>query len=133
MGRTAAGVRGIRLKAKDEVVGFDIINGATKGKSDEANFLVVMERGFAKQTPLSDYRLQNRGGGGVKTAKITPKTGALVAGQIISEATEILALSQQGQIIRTPLDSIRTASRGTQGVRIMNVADQDKVAGIVLI
>ncbi len=133
MGRTAAGVRGIRLKAKDEVVGFDIINGATKGKSDEANFLVVMERGFAKQTPLSDYRLQNRGGGGVKTAKITPKTGALVAGQIISEATEILALSQQGQIIRTPLDSIRTASRGTQGVRIMNVADPDKVAGIVLI
>jgi len=133
MGRTAAGVRGIRLKSKDEVVGFDVITGKAKEKVSEVNFLVVMERGFAKQTPLSDYRLQNRGGGGVKTAKITPKTGALVAGQIVSEATELLALSKQGQIIRTMLESIRTASRGTQGVRIMNVAEGDTVAGIVLI
>ncbi|MEK7187638.1 MAG: DNA gyrase subunit A [Patescibacteria group bacterium] len=131
MGRTAAGVRGIRLKSKDEVVGFDIIAGA-KGKS-EGNFLVVMEHGFAKQTPISDYRLQNRGGGGIKTAKITPKTGALVAGQIVGNATELLALSKQGQIIRTPLEGVRTASRGTQGVRIMNVGEKDRVAGIVLI
>ncbi len=133
MGRTAAGVRGIRLKSKDEVVGFDIIAALNKGKAEEVNFLVVMEHGFAKQTPLSDYRLQNRGGGGIRTAKITPKTGALVAGQIISEATELLALSEKGQIIRTLLESIRTASRGTQGVRIMSVADKDRVAGIVLI
>lgn len=133
MGRTAAGVRGIRLKSKDEVVGFDIISALSKEKSEEINFLVVMEHGFAKQTPLSDYRLQNRGGGGIRTAKITPKTGALVAGQIVADATELLALSEKGQIIRTVLESIRTASRGTQGVRIMNVADKDRVAGIVLI
>lgn len=133
MGRTAAGVRGIRLKSKDEVVGFDIIAALNKGKAEEINFLVVMEHGFAKQTPLSDYRLQNRGGGGIRTAKITPKTGALVAGQIVADATELLALSEKGQIIRTVLESIRTASRGTQGVRIMNVADKDRVAGIVLI
>jgi DNA gyrase subunit A len=133
MGRTAAGVRGIRLKSKDEVVGFDIMERVATAKSGGGNFLVVMEHGFAKQTPLSDYRLQNRGGGGVRTAKITPKTGALVSGQIVSEATELLALSKQGQIIRTRLESIRTASRGTQGVRIMNVAENDKIAGMVLI
>lgn len=133
MGRTAAGVRGIRLKTKDEVVGFDIIQPSFKEKSQEVNFLVVMENGFAKQTPISDYRLQNRGGGGIKTAKITPKTGALVAGQLIVNASELLALSEKGQIIRTLLEEIRTASRGTQGVRIMNVAPKDRVAGMVLI
>ncbi|MBS3903191.1 MAG: DNA gyrase subunit A [Anaplasmataceae bacterium] len=132
MGRTAAGVRAIKLKAGDEVVGFDIVPAAAKELAANAQFFVVMERGYAKRTPLKEYRLQNRGGSGIKTANITPKTGALVSGQIVTDETEILAISIKGQVIRTDLGSVRVTSRSTQGVRIMDIKDSDRLAGVVI-
>jgi len=95
--------------------------------------LVVMANGFGKQTPVTQYRLQGRGGSGIKTAKITAKTGPIAAAQIIDDEEELLALSAKGQIIRTKLASIRIAGRATQGVKIMSLNPGDKVAGIICI
>jgi len=128
MGRTAAGVRGIRLKKQnDEVAGFDIIKGG------EAKLLVVMENGFAKQTPLKEYKVQGRGGSGIKTAEITPKTGPLVSAHVITDEKEIFALSAKGQMIRTELGTVRTTGRAAQGVHIMNLKSGDRLAGTVII
>ncbi|MDO8664020.1 MAG: DNA gyrase subunit A [Candidatus Liptonbacteria bacterium] len=150
MSRTAGGIRAIRLKKNDVVAGFDIIrtdadlrglNADQRGKVSESQrevsvsprVLVVMANGFGKQTPLKEYKLQNRGGSGIKTANITSKTGQLVAAQIITEQTELLALSEKGQIIRTKLSEVRKTGRSAQGVRIMNLKSSDKLAGIVVI
>ncbi len=127
MGRNAAGVRAIKLKKNDFVAGFDIIKTAD-GKE---KLLVVTENGFAKQTPLKEYKVQSRGGMGIKTSKVTVKTGAVITGQIIRDKEELLAISAKGQVIRTQLSSIRTAGRATSGVRIMTLKDKDKIAGIV--
>ncbi|MDR3582086.1 MAG: DNA gyrase C-terminal beta-propeller domain-containing protein, partial [Candidatus Pacebacteria bacterium] len=127
MGRTAAGVRAIKLKKQnDEVAGFDIIKG------DDAMFLVVMEHGFAKQTKLKEYKKQSRGGSGIKTAEVTPKTGAVIAAHVITDETEIFALSAKGQMIRTELKTVRSTGRSAQGVRIMNLAAGDRLAGTVI-
>ncbi len=126
-GRNSAGVRAIRLKQGDKVIGFDIIR-----EKDSAKVLTVMENGFAKQTPLAQYKLQQRGGLGIKTANITEKTGEIVAGRIVTQEEEILALSAKGQIIKTALASVRTTSRAAQGVRIMHLKKGDSIAGIVV-
>jgi DNA gyrase subunit A len=127
MGRTAAGVRAIKLKKQnDEVAGFDIIKG------DDAMFLIVMEHGFAKQTVLKEYKKQSRGGSGIKTADVTPKTGMVIAAHVITDQTEIFALSAKGQMIRTELKTVRTTGRSAQGVRIMNMNAGDKIAGSVV-
>jgi len=93
----------------------------------------VTESGFAKQTALKEFRLQSRGGSGIKAAKITAKTGPIVAIQIIGDEKELLALSSKGQIIRTKISDIRTAGRATSGVRIMRLRENDKVMGIVIL
>ena len=132
MGRTAAGVKAIKLKKGDEVAGFDIISGnSAEGKAKRV--LVVMENGYAKKTKISEYKVQSRGGGGIKTANVTSKTGRLVAGMVVGEETEILALSAKGQVIRTNLESVRDTGRAAQGVRIMNLKSGDKLAGVVVI
>ena len=131
MGRLAAGVRAIRLKKNDAVVSFGVIPEHEKGEKDNRKLLVVMANGYGKQTPLKEYKVQGRGGSGVKTANITPKTGKLVAAALIDGKEELLALSAKGQIIKTTIASIRVASRATQGVRIMNVEKGDNVAGII--
>jgi len=130
MGRAAAGVRAIRLKKDDEVSSMDILK---TDKVKTQKLLVVMANGFGKQTPVTQYRLQGRGGSGIKTAKITAKTGPIAAAQIIDDEEELLALSAKGQIIRTKLASIRIAGRATQGVKIMSLNPGDKVAGIICI
>jgi DNA gyrase subunit A len=130
MGRTASGVKAIRLKKGDAVAGLDII---VKKEAKEQKLLVVMANGFAKQTPLKQYKVQNRAGSGIKTAKITPKTGPIIAAQIIDEAEEILAISAKGQILKTEISSIRLAGRATQGVRIMNLEAGDKLVGTITI
>ncbi len=132
MGRNAAGVSGIRLKKGDELAGFDIIKEASD-KGQGAKLLVVMVNGFAKQTPLKEYKLQNRGGSGIRTANVTPKTGRLVAARVVAEESDILALSAKGQIIRTALKSVRATGRAAQGVRIMNLKSGDRLAGVVVI
>jgi DNA gyrase subunit A len=127
MGRTAAGVRAIKLKKQnDEVAGFDIIKG------DDAMFLIVMEHGFAKQTALKEYKKQSRGGSGIKTADVTPKTGMVISAHVITDQTEVFALSAKGQMIRTELKTVRSTGRSAQGVRIMNLNAGDKIAGTVV-
>ncbi len=127
MGRGAAGVRAIRLRKGDEVAAFDII------KSDVGSLLVVMENGFGKHTLLKEYKVQNRGGSGIRTAKITPKTGPLVSAHIIGIEGELFALSAKGQVIRTKLESVRETGRDAQGVRIMNLNAGDRLAGTLII
>ncbi len=128
MGRTAAGVRAIKLKKQnDEVAGFDIIKG------DDAVLLIVMEHGFAKQTSLKEYKKQARGGSGIKTAEVTPKTGLVISAHIVSGEKEIFALSAKGQMIRTELATVRKTGRSAQGVRIMNLNSGDRLAGTVIV
>ena len=128
MGRTASGVKGIRLKGSDKVSSMNVMN---KEQAKTQKLLVVMANGFGKQTPLSQYKVQGRGGSGIKTAKVTAKTGIVMDARPVGEEKEILALSAKGQVIRTELTGVRTASRATQGVRIMNVAGGDKLIGII--
>ncbi len=134
MGRGAAGVKGLRLKGGDEVIGMDVI---TK-KPTKQYLLIVMENGYGKRTDISQYKTQGRGGSGIKTAKITSKTGHIILSAVIDEpataqgsgeATEdLIVISQHGQVIRTSVKSISLLGRATQGVRIMRLDDGDKVA-----
>jgi len=133
LGRATAGVIGIRLHKDDRIVGMDVISGAL-AKDANAKMLVIMENGFGKKTLLKFYKKQNRGGSGVKTAKITSKTGTIVAAFAIKpDAMEIIAISKRGTVIRVSLDSISTVSRVTQGVRIMRVEPGDKVVSATLL
>ncbi|MEK7541140.1 MAG: DNA gyrase subunit A [Patescibacteria group bacterium] len=149
MGRAAAGVKGIRLKKGDEVIGMDVIGknpeidekiptesrGSSKAigtkKPAKRYLLVVMENGYGKRTEISQYRLQGRGGSGIKTAKITSKTGPIVLSSIVEDIIEeedLIVISQKGQVIRTSVKSVSLLGRATQGVRIMRMETGDKVA-----
>ncbi|MEK7510315.1 MAG: DNA gyrase subunit A [Patescibacteria group bacterium] len=133
MGRTAAGIRAIRLKKGDELVGMDVIaNQKSKIKDQKSQIpylFVLTENGYGKRTDIKEYRLQGRGGSGIKTVKITAKTGALAYAKVLlGDEEDLIVISRRGQIIRTPINSIPTISRSTQGVRIMRLEDQDKVA-----
>lgn len=133
MGRGASGVRAIKLKKGDFIAGLDIIKkGDEKTDLKGLKLLTVMTNGFAKQTPFKEYKVQRRGGSGIRTAKVTEKTGAVIATHIINEEVEeILAFSKKGQVLRTDLKDIRVASRSTQGVRIMHLDKGDEIVGIV--
>jgi len=132
MGRAATGVRGIRLKGKDEVVGMDVIDPTliTKNLLD---LIVVMENGFGKRTNLKNYKVQGRGGSGVKTAKVTPKTGKIISAQVASSKDErdLIIISKFGQVIRLPFKSVSTLGRATQGVRLMRFKETDDRASSV--
>ena len=132
MGRSAAGVKGIRLKKGDEVIGMDIIQPVDKEKPVIKSYLlVVMDNGYGKRTEISQYKVQGRGGSGVKTAKITSKTGNMILSFILDDSADdqdLIVISQKGQVIRTATKSISVLSRATQGVRIMRLDDKDKVA-----
>lgn len=127
MGRGAQGVRGMRLKKGDELVGADVISP----KDDNAMILTVSENGFGKKTKVKEYRMQKRGGSGIKTAKVTSKTGSLVSAKALSpDLSEVIAISKKGQVIRTPLEGISELGRATQGVRIMRLDTGDQLATI---
>lgn len=131
MGRTASGVRAIKLKKEDRVAGFDIIRKGVDAKVVQV--LVLMENGFGKQTPLSEYKIQNRGGSGIRTANITAKTGKLIASRAVYEEHDLFALSAKGQVIRTELTGVRKTGRSAQGVRVMNLNAGDKLAAIAIL
>ena len=122
MGRTAAGVTGIRLKGDDITVGMGVIRDDPE-KAKKYNVLAVTEQGTGKRTPITEYRVQSRGGSGVKTAKISAKTGKLVNAFIVNKDTmgdkDLLIISQNGQVIRLPFKSVPQSSRDTQGVKLM--------------
>ena len=128
MGRTAAGIHAMRLKKDDSIVSLDVISTSLKNP----RLLAVMANGFGKQTPLKEFKVQGRGGSGVKAAEITKKTGAIVSAQIIDDTIEeVIAFSEKGQAIRMLLKSIRTTGRATQGVRIMDLDAGDKLISVV--
>ena len=128
MGRTAAGIKAIRLKKDDEVVGMNVIPAQKEKGEDDPLLLVVSENGYGKRTAVSEYRVQTRGGSGIKTANVTSKTGDLVYAKVLSGSEEdLIVISQQGQVIRTEINSIAQISRSTQGVRIMRLDDADRV------
>jgi DNA gyrase subunit A len=132
MGRTAAGIRAIKLRGQDKVAGFDILAADAKEENKGARLLVVMEHGFGKRTPLKEYKIQGRGGSGIRTANVTAKTGKVISSKVVIGETDLFALSAKGQIIRTPLESVRETGRAAQGVRVMNLNPGDKLAAIVL-
>lgn len=132
MGRVAGGVRGIKLKGEDQVVGMSVIG---KDESDKL-LMVVSQNGYGKRTALKEYKLQKRGGMGIRTAKVTEKTGDLVAAMIVEQNTseDLLVISNAGQVIRIGAKSISKLSRATQGVRIMRFKKAgDSVSSVTLI
>ncbi len=135
MGRNASGVRAIKLKSDDQVAGMDMI---TDGKAEQnEQLLVVMTKGFGKRTGLKNYRVQSRGGSGIKTAKITDKTGKIEAAFIVNaklEQEDLVIVSDKGQVIRMALKSIPVLGRATQGVRLMRFTeDNDMVASVTFV
>ena len=128
----AAGVRGVKLRKDDAVVGMVVVLKDQKGNQ----VLVFSENGFGKRSDLKGYKIQRRGGSGIKTAKITPKTGKLVSAHIVNVDnldTDMIASSSKGQIIRTPLRSISALGRATQGVRVMRLNQDDKIAATTVL
>lgn len=127
MGRSAMGVRGIRLRPNDQVVGMDIVD------DDSRKLLVVSENGYGKATKVSNFPSHKRGGVGIKAAVVTAKTGPIIAVHTMEpDASEVLFISNEGQAIRVGLNDIPTLGRTTQGVRIMRMREGDKVASLGL-
>ncbi|MFI3249417.1 MAG: DNA gyrase subunit A [Eubacteriales bacterium] len=126
MGRDAMGVRGIRLREDDYVVGSAI---ATEGKA----VLTITEKGFGKRTPVEEYSARNRGGSGLKNYAVTEKTGEIVDIRVVDGSEDLLIVTEAGILIRTDVDSIRTTSRATQGVIVMRFREEgDRVISIEL-
>lgn len=125
MGRGASGVRGITLAGdKDEVVGMICVD------KPEETVLVVSERGYGKRTALDDYRITNRGGKGVKTLNITDKTGELISIKAVTDEHDLMIINRNGITIRLEVDSIRVMGRATQGVRLINLRNNDEIAAV---
>lgn len=125
MGRNATGVRGITLASKnDEVIGMICVN------NNEETVLVVSENGYGKRTDLDDYRVTNRGGKGVKTINITEKTGSLIAIKNVTDKDDLMIINRTGIIIRMAVNDLRVMGRATQGVRLINLKDEDTIAAV---
>lgn len=131
MGRTAAGVSGMKLKKGDIIVSADVMK---KGEKDR-EILVVMENGYGKTTSAKEYKIQNRGGSGIKTAKVTAKTGKVVGATALTSDEiadgELVVMSKKGQVIKLPLKDVPSLGRDTQGVKIMKMRAGDSIASIV--
>lgn len=125
MGRVAAGVRGIKLKGEDEVIGMNVIT--PEDLVEKKQLLIVMDKGYGKRTPIAEYTLQGRGGMGIKTAQVTAKTGKLVMGALMAknDTRDLLAVSVEGQVIRTAATSVSELGRATQGVKVMRFKTVD--------
>ncbi|MBP9836709.1 MAG: DNA gyrase subunit A [Candidatus Pacebacteria bacterium] len=133
MGRTAAGVTAMKLGKNDIVVSADVIK-----KGDKNNeILIVTEHGYGKATPVKEYKVQKRGGSGIKTAKVTDKTGVIVCGIVLKEDEkadgELVIMSKKGQVIKLPLKDVPTLGRQTQGVRVMKMREGDAIASVVFV
>jgi DNA gyrase subunit A len=127
MGRTARGVRGVRLRPNDRVVGMDIVN------NDDEKLLVISVNGYGKMTKVANFPSHKRGGVGIKAAVVTAKTGPIIAVRTLeADASEVLMISDKGQTIRISLKDIPTLGRTTQGVRIMRLREGDEVSSLGL-
>ena len=131
MGRTAGGVRGMSVRKGDRVVSAEVISLL---EAKNASLLVIMSKGYGKRTKISEYKVQGRGGSGIKTAQVTPKTGEIIGARIVVgdlKEEELVVISKKGQVIRTSVAEISLLSRATQGVRIMKLYPGDSIASMV--
>jgi DNA gyrase subunit A len=129
MGRTASGVRGITLAGADDVV----IGMVTVGSDMAEDILVVSEKGYGKRSSIEDYRITNRGGKGVKTINITEKTGILIALKAVSDIHDLMIVTVNGNILRIPVSALRVMGRATQGVRLINLRENDSIASVAYV
>ena len=131
MGRVASGVSAMKLKKDDHIVAADVLKSGEKDRE----ILVVMENGFGKTTSAKEYKVQKRGGSGIKTAKVTAKTGKVVGGAVLSDEEkaegELVVMSRKGQVIKLPLKDVPSLGRDTQGVKVMRMRAGDAIASIV--
>lgn len=132
IGRTSSGVRGINIADKDEVIGMICVEQNNEGNSKK-NVLVVSENGYGKCSELCDYRITNRGGKGVKTINITEKTGALIAIKDVNDEKDIMIINKSGITIRVAVSDIRVAGRATQGVKLINIKEGDRIAAVCVV
>ncbi len=129
MGRTASGVRGVRLEGdKDEVVGMVCVEDG-----DDQTILVVSEKGYGKRSLVDDYRITNRGGKGVKTINITEKTGPLIAIKNVTDEHQLMIINVSGITIRMGMEEVRIMGRATQGVRLIKLDENDEIAAVAKI
>ena len=125
MGRNASGVRGITLAGEsDEVIGMISVHNF------DEEILVVSENGYGKRSSIDDYRITNRGGKGVKTISITEKTGGLVAIKNVSDMDDLMIINKSGIAIRMNVEDLRTMGRATQGVKVINIKENDSIAAV---
>ncbi|MCA9359868.1 DNA gyrase subunit A [Candidatus Nomurabacteria bacterium] len=133
MGRTAAGVTAMKLGKGDKVMSADVLSE----KDKDREILIVTEHGYGKTTPAKEYKVQKRGGSGIKTAKVTDKTGSIVRGIVLTgeerEDGELVIMSKKGQVIKLPLKQVPTLGRQTQGVRVMKMRAGDSIASVVFV
>ena len=133
MGRNASGVKAIKLKPSSKVISMDVV---IESKKKKTYIFTISENGFGKISDLKFYKIQHRGGSGIKTAIINAKTGQLVDSRIINEnqlSKDLLLISRKGQIIRTPFSNISKSGRATQGVRVMRLGNEDRVSSIAIV
>ena len=126
MGRGSAGVKGIELSDDEEVVGAEVVE-------KNAEVLIVTEKGYGKKTPIDEYRLTHRGSKGVKTLNVTEKNGKLVSLKTVYEDEDLIIITDNGMTIRMEISQISTLSRNTQGVRLINLKDEQKVSATAII
>ncbi len=129
MGRTASGVRGIRL-ANEET---DFVVGMITVENKEKDILVVSEKGYGKRSDIDGYRITNRGGKGVKTINVTEKTGFLIALKDVTDKHDLMIITQFGNILRSPVSALRVMGRATQGVRLINLKENDIIASVACV
>ncbi len=123
MGRNAAGVRGIQLEADDAVVAVDVV-------TPDATLLAVAERGYGKRTAVDEYRLTGRGGKGIITMNVTERVGRVVGVRMVRDDDDLMLITDAGKVIRTPVRGISVIGRNTQGVRLIDLAEGEKVVGV---
>jgi DNA gyrase subunit A len=128
MGRTASGVRGIRLAAET-----DIVVGMITVENKEKDILVVSEKGYGKRSDIDGYRVTHRGGKGVKTINVTEKTGTLIALKDVTDNHDLMIITQYGNILRIPVSGLRVMGRATQGVRLINLKENDSIASVACV
>ena len=128
MGRTASGVRGITLTGND-----DMVIGMITVLHESEDVLVVSENGYGKRSAIADYRITNRGGKGVKTINVTDKTGKLIALKDVSDQNDLMIITQAGNILRIPVSSLRVMGRATQGVRLINIKENDSIGSVAYV
>ncbi len=125
MGRTAGGVRAMKLGKGDVIIGADVVI------AEENNFFLAMSaNGIGKKTAMKEYKIQKRGGSGIKTTKVTAKTGSLMVAKIVQNDMELVAMSKKGQVIRVDLNTVPSSGRQTQGVTIMKLRSGDSLASV---